>query len=37
MDQCQFETIQTYGQTSGNTGIMAIKEHKILVALSEAL
>ena len=37
MGQCQFKTIQTYGQTSGNTGIMVIKEHKICVALSESL
>ena len=37
MGQDQFKTIQTYGQTSGNTSIMAIKEHKIIVALSESL
>ena len=37
MGQGQFKTIQTYGQTSGNTGIMVIKEHKICVALSESL
>ena len=37
MGQGQFKTFQTWGQTSGNTGIMAIKEHKICVALSEAL
>ena len=32
MGQGQFKTIETQGQTSGNTGIMAIKEHKIFVA-----
>ena len=32
MGQGQFKTIQTQGQTSGNTGIMVIKEHKICVA-----
>ena len=37
MGQGQFKSIQTYGQTSGNTSIMAIKEHKIIVALSESL
>ena len=37
MGQGQFKTIQTEGQTSGNTGIMVIKEHKICVALSESL
>ena len=37
MGQGQIKTIQTEGQTSGNTGIMVIKEHKICVALSESL
>ena len=37
MGQGQFKTIQTWGQTSGNTGIMTIKEHKIFIALSESL
>ena len=37
MGQGQFKTIQTSGQTSGNTGIMPSKGHKIFVALSEAL
>ena len=37
MGQGQFKTIQTKGETSGNTGIMVIKEHKIFVALSESL
>ena len=37
MGRGQFKTIQTKGQTSGNTGIMVIKEHKIFVALSESL
>ena len=37
MGQGQFKTIQTQGQTSGNTGIMVIKEHIIFVALSESL
>ena len=37
MGQGQFKTIQTYSQTSGHTGIMVIKEHKIFVALSESL
>ena len=37
MGQGQFQTIQTKGQTSGNTGIMVIKEHRICVALSESL
>ena len=37
MGQGQIKTIQTEGQTSGNTGIMVIKEHKICLALSESL
>ena len=37
MGQGQFKTIQIYSQTSGHTGIMVIKEHKIFVALSESL
>ena len=37
MGQGQFKTIQTKGQTSGNTGIMVIKEPKIFVELSESL
>ena len=37
MGQGQFKTIETYSQTSGNTDIMANKEHKIFVALSESL
>ena len=37
MGQGQIKTIQTKGQTSGNTGITVIKEHKIFVALSESL
>ena len=37
MRQGQFKTIQTQGQTSGNTGIRVIKEHKIFLALSESL
>ena len=37
MGQGQIKTIQTKGRTSGNTGIMVIKEHKIFVALSESL
>ena len=37
MGQGQIETIQTEGQTKGNTVIMVIKEHKIFVAISESL
>ena len=37
MGQGQFGSIETQGQTSGNTGIMAIKEHKIFVSTSESL
>ena len=37
MCQGEFKTVQTEGQTSGNTGIMVIKEHKIFVELSESL
>ena len=37
MGQGQFKKIQTWGQKLGNTVIMAIKEHKICVAHSEAL
>ena len=36
MGQGQFETIQTWGQTSGNIDIMAIKEHQTFVALSDS-
>ena len=37
MGQGQTKTIQTEGQTQGNTVNMVIKEHKIFVALSESL
>ena len=37
MGQGQFISIETKGQTSGNTGIMANKEHKIFVAPYESL
>ena len=37
MGQRHIKSIQTLGQTSGNTVIMAIKEHKISVAISESL
>ena len=37
MGQCQFRSIQMSGQTSDNTSIMVINEHKIFVALSESL
>ena len=37
MGQGQLRSIETQGQTSGKTAIIVIKEHKIFVALSEAL
>ena len=37
MGQGHIKSIKTQGQTSGKTGIMVMKEHKIFVALSETL